>query len=74
MTRTTTVPIYREFEGAKVRVSVGIWPDGCASFAIQGALASSLRTSAITTTSDLAGIRDAISDVLAAASQLGEAA
>ena len=65
MTRTTTVPIYREFEGAKGRVSVGIWPDGCASFAIQGALASSLRTSAITTTSDLAGIRDAINAVLA---------
>ncbi len=74
MTRTTTVPIYREFEGAKVRVSVGIWPDGCASFAIQGALASSLRTSAITTTSDLAGIRDAINAALEAAAQLGEAA
>ena len=74
MPTTTPDPIYREFEGAKVRVSVGIWSDGDACFAIQSAAASSLRTSAITTTSDLAGIRDAINAALEAAAQAGVAA
>lgn len=65
MPSPTPAPIYREFEGAKVRVSVGLFASGNAVLSLQNANSVSVQVSIVLPPSDLAGIRDAINAVLA---------
>lgn len=58
-------PIYRAFEGAKVRAAVALFTSGNAALSLHNANAATVQVSVILPPSDLAGIRDAINAVLA---------